>query len=322
MSQQTKHKPHILVIGAGSIGRRHAENCTQLGTNVSIFDIDTDHLVSLCQDKGYSPVHDLDDALKNESYNAAIICTPNHLHILDAQKVADAHIDLFIEKPLSHTYDGVDNLISTISKNHLIAMAGFNLRFEPGLLYFKKNVDPKNVAFVQIESGSHMPAWRPGTDYRTGYSANKSMGGGIILDDVHELDYACWLFGYPQSVICSYGKYSNFEIDVEDTAEFHFQYPDKLVTIHSDYLQKRYSRRCKICMRDGNTMEWEFGNRVIEYKDEKEEIFSYHDTFDINNLYFQEMQTFLQHIKDRSLPESDILNAAKVLKIALSAKQT
>jgi predicted dehydrogenase len=312
----------IIVIGAGSIGRRHAGNLAHLGAEVSMYDVNQNLLKTTCTDNHWNPVFDLESAFEHKQFDAAIICTPTHLHIPIAQKVVDAGFDIFIEKPLSHTHDGVDELIKEIKNNHIIAMAGFNLRFEPGIAYLKKIIDPKNVAFVQIESGSHMPTWRPGVDYRTVYSANKSMGGGIILDDVHELDYACWLFGYPDSVICSYGKFSNFEIDVEDTAEFQLKYPDKLIAIHSDYLQKRYTRRCKICFRDGNTIEWVFGDRVVEYHNGNEKVFSYKDNFEVNNLYLQEMQMFLYHIEERSLPESDILNASKILKIALQAKQT
>jgi predicted dehydrogenase len=319
---EPKSRKKIIIIGAGSIGRRHATNLATLGTDVSLFDVNQILLKTICAENNWDPVYDLDLALDQKRYDAAIVCTPNHLHIPVAQKVADAGLDIFIEKPLSHTWDGVDKLIADIKRKHIVAMAGFNLRFEPGLLYLKQNIDPKNVAFVQIESGSHMPTWRPGADYRMVYSANKTMGGGIILDDVHELDYACWLFGYPDSVSCSCGKFSNFEIDVEDTAEFQFRYPDKLVTIHSDYLQKRYTRRCKICLRDGNTIEWVFGDRVVEYNNGGEKTFDYKDHFEINDLYLREMQMFLHHIKDRSHPESDLLNAAKILKIALQAKQT
>lgn len=320
--QDPKSPKKIIVIGAGSIGRRHATNLATLGIDVSVYDVNQDLLKTVCTNNHWNPVFDLDFALERTQYNAAIICTPNHLHIPMARTAVDAGLDVFIEKPLSHTWDGVEELIADIKKNHLVVMAGFMLRFEPGLLYLKKNINSKKVAFIQIESGSHMPTWRPGTDYRTVYSANKSMGGGIILDDVHELDYACWLFGYPDSVICSYGKFSNFEIDVEDTAEFQLKYPDKLVTIHSDYLQKRYTRRCKICLRDGNTIEWVFGDHVVEYIGGNEKTFTYKDHFDENDLYIQEMQTFLRHIEDRSLPESDILNAAKILKFALQAKQS
>jgi len=311
---------HILVIGAGSIGKRHARNCASLGARVGVYDVIPDSLTVLCRENGFTPVLDLDRALKNEAFDAALVCTPNHLHVPVAFQVVDAGMDVFIEKPLSHTCEGVDELIARIDKQQIIAMGGFNLRFEPGLGFLKQHVDPADVAFVQIESGSYMPAWRPNTDYRNTYSANKSMGGGIILDDIHELDYACWLFGYPESVHCRSGRFSSFEIDVEDTADFQFNYPDKSVTIHSDYLQKRYCRRCKICLRNGDTIEWEFGNHVIQYCDGKETVFSYRETFDINTMYMQEMQVFFDHVTDRSPPESDIRNAAKILEIALKAK--
>jgi predicted dehydrogenase len=174
---------------------------------------------------------------------------------------------------------------------------------------------------VRIEAGSHMPTWRYGVDYRKVYSANKSMGGGIILDGIHELDYACWLFGYPDSVRGSFGTLSNFEIDVEDTANIQFTYEDKLIEIHLDYLQKRYTRTCKICLRDGNTIEWTFGESVIEHTDGNRQAFIYKDRFNINDLYLEEMKTFLHHIKERTMPKSNILNAAMILNLALRVKE-
>jgi predicted dehydrogenase len=310
----------ILVIGAGSIGRRHAMNLSRLGAEVSVSDVDRALLGMICARNPWIPVFELDSSLENNCFDAAIICTPNHLHIPYAQKVVDAGLNVFIEKPLSHTRNGADELLASVKKNDLIGMAGFMLRYEPGLQYIKQYLSPTNVAFAQVECGSHLPTWRPGTDYRRTYSAHRSMGGGIILDDVHEIDYACWLFGYPTEVRCSFGRFSNFDIDVEDTAEFQFRYPDKLVTIHSDYLQKRYCRRCKICLKDGTTIEWVFGEQVILYQDGNEEIYSYKCRFDVNDLYIAEMQEFLSCITEKRTPESSLENAVKILDIALTAK--
>jgi len=310
----------ILVIGAGSIGRRHAANLTALGVHVHLFDVAQDMVVRLCDDQGYTAVYDLKNELLEGHCSAAIVCTPNHLHIPVAMEVAEAGLHLFIEKPLSHTYEGVNTLINTIDNRKLIAMAGFNLRFEPGLRYIRSHLDPQNVAFAHMESGSHMPSWRAGTDYRKTYSANRSMGGGIILDDVHELDYVCWLFGYPEEVSCEYGQYSNFKIDVEDTADFHFRYQDKSVTIHSDYLQRRYTRTCKICMKDGYSIEWVFGDHVTIQRDDGAITFNYKENFEINDLYLQEMKEFLRCVQECRIPESDLENAAKILRIALRAK--
>ena len=300
---------NILVIGAGSIGRRHAANLSRLGCKIAVHD-------------GYAPIFDLSKALKTGDYFAVVICTPNNQHISSALLAVEAGLDVFIEKPLSDSLVGVDELISSVRRSGCIAMAGFNMRYEPGLAYLKTILDPTLVAFARIEFGWYLPDWRKGVDYRKIYSANKSMGGGIILDDIHEIDYACWLMGYPKNVHCSLGKFSNLEIDVEDVADIQFTYPDKLVTIHSDYLQLHYTRRCKICMKDGKTLEWIYGSGVSEYGAEgKVKDFSYATTFEPNSMYYDEMASFIQCINKRVQPESDLENAAKILKIALHAKQ-
>lgn len=314
--------PHstILVIGAGSIGKRHAANLGKLGTSVDIYDVNQDLAKRVSVETGCKLVPDLDRALWDGNYHAAIVCTPNHLHIPVAHKVADASINLFVEKPLSHSLDGVEALINKVKRSGLICMAGFNLRYEPGLQFIKKILKPEDVAFARIEYGSYLPSWRPQSDYRKIYSANRSMGGGIILDDVHEIDYACWLWGYPDKVYCSFGKFSNLEIDVEDTAEFFLRYTDKLVSLHCDYIQRKYTRQCKICLKNGDTIEWVFGDNVTVYSDKEGEIYSYKNQFNANDMYIAEMKEFLDCIEKKRIPESNLDNAKKILIIALEAK--
>jgi predicted dehydrogenase len=311
----------ILVIGAGSIGRRHAVNLSDLGASVSIYDVNPVALDEFCRDSRFLAVYNLENALENNYYTAALVCTPNHLHIPCAQKVADAGIHLFIEKPLSHSLEGVDHLLKTVETKGLLTMAGFNLRYEPGLRFIKNHIVPENVAFALIEFGSYMPGWRPGTDYRKIYSANKSMGGGIILDDVHELDYACWLFGYPDSVVSSSGTFSPLEIDVEDVADIQMKYFDKLVTIHMDYLQRQYTRRCKIVMKDGYSIEWVYGDHATLCYKSGEQSIQYKDSFSPNDMYKDEMWEFLSCLETGKAPESDLSNAVTILKIAMEAKQ-
>ena len=310
----------MLVIGAGSIGRRHARNLKTMGANVFLFDVNTELLHRTCSMEGYTPCTNLESFLKEEKADAALVCTPSHLHVPLAHQVVQAGIDIFIEKPLSNTLDGVEDLIRVADEKKCIAMVGFMLRFEPGLKLLKAKIQPDNVAFARLEFGSHMPLWRKGVNYRAVYSANRSMGGGTTLDDTHELDYACWLFGYPKNIVSVFGKYSSFEIDVEDTAMITFGYPDKLVSIHSDYLQRTYSRYCKICDREGYTTEWVFGNSVRIMNDAGPETFSYADTFDVNQLYMDEMQYFIECIGQRTRPESGLENGYEILKIALAAR--
>jgi len=311
----------ILVIGAGSIGRRHAANLFDLGAHVSMYDVNTALLEEFCENSHFFAVYDLDLDLKTKDYTAALICTPTSLHIPYAQKVAEAGINLFIEKPLSHSLEGVNHLVDTVKTNRLLTMAGFNLRFEPGLMFIKKNLKPDNVAFANIEFGSYLPEWRPGIDYRDVYSARKSMGGGIILDDVHELDYACWLFGYPESICSSFGTCSSLEIDVEDVADIQMRYRNKLVTIHMDYLQRIYTRQCKIVMKDGFCIEWVYGDHATFFFDAGEQSIHYKNTFSANDMYKNEMREFLSCLETHKNPESNLNNAVTILKIALEAKR-
>jgi predicted dehydrogenase len=323
MKKKMKFKDNdlkALVIGAGSIGRRHAQNLKTLGVNVTLFDINTELLARTCSQEGYTPCNNLELAISQDLFNFALVCTPNHLHIPIAQKVAEAGINIFIEKPLSHSFDGVQNLIDTVEKRGLCATVGFMLRFEPGLQYLKKIINPKDVSFAQVEGASYMPFWRPRVDYRTVYSAHKSMGGGVVLDAVHEMDYICWILGYPTKVYGAFGKFSAIEMDAEDIAMMIFKYDDKLVSVHSDYLQRKYTRRCKICNRDGYTFEWTFGDSVKEFTNEGEKVFSYKDSFTTNQLYIDEMRYFIDCIKSGVQPESTLKNGAEILKIALSVK--
>jgi predicted dehydrogenase len=310
-----------LVIGAGSIGQRHAKNLKNLGINVTLFDTDGDILTRACSEGGYYSTEDLNYALCKQPFDLALVCTPTHLHIPIAQSVADAGVNLFIEKPLSHSWNGIEKLISTVKKNDLYATMGFMLRFEPGLKHLKNLIDPKDIAFAQVEGGSYMPAWRPGTDYRKTYCSNSSMGGGAILDGVHEIDYICWLLGYPDKIHGVSGKFSSLELDTEDTAMIIFEYSDKLVSLHMDYLQKKYTRRCKLCKRDGTVYEWTFGNSVREHTGGVERILcQYDDTFETNELYMDELVRVLLNITQGVQPTSTLENGAKVLDIALKAR--
>lgn len=311
----------LLVIGAGSIGRRHARNLKNLGATIFLYDVNSELLYTTCKMEGYTPCTNYESFINERRPDAALVCTPNHLHIPIASQLVQYGIDIFIEKPLSNTLDGVQDLILAVGEKQCIAMVGFMLRFEPGLKLLKKRIQVENVAFAQIEFGSHMPLWRKDVDYRTVYSANRAMGGGTILDDAHELDYACWLFGYPKKIVSSFGKFSSFDIDVEDTAMITFDYPDKLVSIHSDYLQRKYSRFCKICDREGHTIEWIFGNSLRFSEHSGETTYSYADTFDVNQLYIDEMEYFIECIRKRIQPESDLENGYKIMKIAITAKK-
>ena len=184
----------VLVVGLGSIGRRHAANLRTLGVTALA---GYDPGASVPEVEGLRRVESLADGLA-WGPDAVLVATPTHLHIQTAAAAADRGCHVFIEKPLAATLEGIDVLRAAVRRGGLVTMVGCNMRFHPGPAEVKRLIDDGAVGTViaaRIQTGSYLPAWRPSTDYRGSYSAHADQGGGAILDCIHELDLARWYFG-------------------------------------------------------------------------------------------------------------------------------
>ena len=72
------------------------------------------------------------------------------------------------------------------------------------------------ILHVQVDCGSYLPDWRKGTDYRESVSAKAELGGGVLLELSHELDYIRWFFGEMISISANIQNSGTLGIDVED----------------------------------------------------------------------------------------------------------
>lgn len=249
----------ILVVGAGSIGTRHIGNLTELGHEVYAVDLNADNLKKVAG-KTKGTFLSLEEALAKVKPEAAFICTFSHQHLEPAKTCAAAGCHLFIEKPLAISLDGVSELAALVKEKKLVTMVGCNLRFHPAItaLHDTLTTDPefKRVLWANLEFGYFLPFAKK--DYQTHYMANRKLGGNLIFDAIHELDYAVWFFDKPIKVFCNKGRVSKLEMDTDDHAEMIVEFSSgAVVTIHLDYLQHGYSRRCKVVSEEG-TMVWDF----------------------------------------------------------------
>src|SRR5882672_7407751 len=125
-----------------------------------------------------------------ERPDTVLVTAPSSMHVELAIVGARNGCHLFIEKPLSHTLDGVGELLETVKRQTLITMVGCNMRFHPGPALVKRLIDEGvvgNVLAARVKTGSYLPEWRPGMNYRDSYSASVQMGGGALLDCIHEI---------------------------------------------------------------------------------------------------------------------------------------
>ncbi|KUK82514.1 MAG: Oxidoreductase domain protein, partial [Microgenomates bacterium 39_6] len=212
----------ILVVGCGSIGKRHIRNLLALNFVIEACDVDDRKRSEVKKDFEIKVHESVEQALDRSLYDAAFICTPPSLHVNQALFLVRKGLHCFIEKPLSHNLDGIDNLISAAESRQRTVMIGYTLRFSPYLARVKNFISSGTLGrllFLRASVGYYLPYWRPHEDYRKGYGANKSLGGGIILDASHEIDYARFFMGEVSEVFAVCRKLSSLDIDTEDYAE-------------------------------------------------------------------------------------------------------
>ena len=314
----------VLIIGAGSIGRRHINNLNNLGyEDIAVVDISDSNLDYIKENfKVKETFNDFKDALSSKSYDAAFILTPPIYHIPMALELAKKGLDLFIEKPLSHNLEHVDELINVKEDNNLIIMVGYNLRFNLGLRDLKSYIEKGTLGkiyYIRAEVGQYLPDWRSWQDYRKSYTAIKELGGGIILDGSHEIDYVLWLANNKvKEVKTTYDKVSDLEINVEDIAEAILRFENGIIaSIHLNMVERGYNRYCKVVGEKGS-IKWIFKDDVREFYDgESKKLMVEKYELDQNHSYLDELKHFFYCIENRSEPLSNVYTAKETLKTVM-----
>ena len=235
----------ILFISYGSITKKHIGNLNQVKKKFVIGILRKKNKETILG--GYTTFTKISDAI-NFNPDAVFICSPANEHIYYLKRFMNVCDNIFVEKPLFTNINQSRDIKLKKIKNFQL---GYFLRYHPHLQKLKKIIKNNyygKINSVQIEVGQYLPDWRKKVSYQTTVSAQKKLGGGVMLELSHEIDYAIWLFGIPKFLFCQNKKLSNLKIDVEDYSAIHFDYPKekKIVQINLNMLQKNTSRSCTI----------------------------------------------------------------------------
>lgn len=290
---------NIIIVGLGSIGKRHFHNLINLGyDNISIVSKSSVVDTTFERFKIYSS---LESALSEDVFSHAIICTPTANHISDLEILLDNNIqNIYLEKPISNNLDHIDRINSKI-QNCRKCIVGYDLHFDPGLLKMKEILTEKKLGklfSINAVVGQFLPDWRPIQNYKEGMSAKIDKGGGVLLDLIHEFDYLRWLIGNPERIACIYQNNPTLEIETEDVADVLIQFENNVTgTIHLDYHQKKLVRNCMITCEKG-TIFWDLAISEVKVvtQSDKIETFSYQD-FERNQRYINCMSAFIDDSK-------------------------
>jgi len=319
----------FLIVGLGSIGRRHLECLRMIRPEAKIVVWRQYHKNAEIPQGADAVVFCLEDALAWEP-QVAIVANPATLHIETAMCLARHGLHLLVEKPLSTSLQGVDQLIGICEERGLVLMVAYILRFNESLIFFKqtiKNQSVGRVVSVHAEVGQYLPGWRPGIDYRDSVSARRELGGGALLELSHELDYVRWIFGEVYSVQGSIENTGLLDINVDDLVnlimELHDDVGNKtIVTVHLDMLQTETKRFCRVIGEHG-MLEWDAVlASVRQYNPDSKcwNVLFEPDNISGNAMYVSQLKSFLRCVEAGSKPCVTTRDGRAVLEVIEAAR--
>jgi len=334
----------VLFAGLGSIGQRHLRNLlaalpvpprllayrTRGDDRIFTDDLRVEAPTGLEQKYGIEAFSDLNAALEQKP-DVVFVTNPTRRHLEVALAAARAGCHLFLEKPVSHQWSGVEDLLAELKKHGRVGYVGYQFRFHPAfekIAQWVKEGRLGKVAAVRAEVGEYMPNFHQYEDYRETYPARADLGGGVVLCQIHEYDLLYALFGLPDEVYAVGGHTSRLEIDVEDTAQALFRYhrdgeADLSAQIHQDFLQRPARRNFQIIGDEGSIW-WDYLGKTLQISGADGVIVVKENYAELprNHMFVSEMRHFLACLDGRESPRVSLADGIQSLRMALVVKKS
>jgi predicted dehydrogenase len=319
----------ILIVGTGSIGMRHLRNCLAIDHSISITAVSRSksHIEEFPTIKIFATISAAYE--EQQKYDAAIVATPTSLHVENCVDLIENGIKkIYLEKPVAQNLDHVDSLVALAKAKNVAVFVGFDLRFDLGLNHVKSLLEKKaigNLISFQAEVGQYLPDWRQGTNYKEGMSAKVALGGGVMLDLIHEFDYLSWILGGFQRVFGFHKKIETLDIETEGIAVNILETKAGVLGVLSlDYIQKALNRNSKF-IGDAGTIEWNYVTAEVKWNTHANQEWQYFDYKNVarNDRFIAILGAFLKadspSIDDRL---TSLEEGIQALRIVIQAKNS
>ncbi len=323
----------VLVCGAGSIGKRHARNLKSIGVGqIAVFDPDATMREAIAQEIGCTTYGDFAEALSTENPDVVFVCSPTKYHVTQAMDAANAGAHLFIEKPLNHSMQGVEELKNLAAKKKLTCMVGCNMRFHHGPSTVHKILEASTIGDVESADVHVLFDFTGRADLkgnleriRATYNADPSQGGAI-RECVHEIDLALWYFGPGDLERATKIRAQRIGIpEVEGEAKLYMLHKDDVTScVHLSFMNPVYKRGCSIRGTKGS-IEWDFTENIVKVSDERgnpSAAYPAPEGYEVNRMYLDEIMYFFDCIQSGRKPMGNLDDAILALEMALKAVET
>tara|TARA_B100000963_G_scaffold336404_1_gene331409 strand:- start:950 stop:1951 length:1002 start_codon:yes stop_codon:yes gene_type:complete len=316
----------ILIIGFGNIGKRHFKYLKNRFPKAIVKVLKTKNSKNHTELSKSSLLPE--NKISNFIPNLTVISNPSSMHLFYAKKVLEMKSNIFIEKPLNDKIIGLKTFIKQVELSKIHVLVGYNLRFLESLIELKRLIDNKilgKIYSVQCETGQYLPEWRT-SNYEKTVSASNKLGGGVVLELSHEIDYLNWLFGEISWVNSHMATISKLKIDVEDSASFMMGTKSDnpaIINLNLDFIRRNKTREMTI-IGEKSSLRWQAEpSRIQKWNLENqnwENIFTSDQK--ISDTYEIQWEYFFKKIFNNNHSIKSLRDSLKTMRIIKSAKKS
>lgn len=328
----------ILFIGLGGAGQRHLRIFHDLLPSTTKFyafrtkqttpHLNSDFSVnrnSTLTAKYSLTIFDSIDKAYSISPDLTVISTPTSLHLSPMLKALKSKSAIFVEKPWSNDLKDFKNFSDSVLLNkipfHISFQKRFNSKFQEIFLLINKGKIGK-ILTATFNVFSNVRVWHPYEKWEDLYAVNSSLGGGVLLTEIHEIDLAFWFFGLPKEVFCSGGNTSGQILDVEDTVNIILIYKNFSIQINLCFMHKKQSRSFHIAGSKGD-ISWSDSKDELELEffNDKKETKNYNQIVLNDDMFYEQAKRFLDNW-DKNDTIKSLNSASSSLAIVEAAKRS
>lgn len=318
---------HILILGAGSVGRRHARNFAALGCRISAMDPRPERGAELTAETSVvGTFMDLDAALSASDLDAVAVCSPTAFHVDQAIAALHAGLPVLLEKPVAKDLAAAQRLADVAAGTGLPLLLGYTWRWWPPLADLRQRLDDGVVGrlrHVDFIMSAHLADWHPGEPLAEFFMSSAELGGGALLDESHWIDLMLWFFDLPTTLSASVETISDLEITSDDNVDMQLSYPDGLrVRIHLDLFGRPHRKEIRFIGEDGTMLWSETPNRIAVAHGTTADWQATDFDCERNDMFMGVAREFLALLDGNATPTCTLADGLNVMRLIDAARQS
>jgi predicted dehydrogenase len=312
--------PHILIIGSGSVGRRHARNFAALGCRISCVDPRAERRVELAAETPVVASHASDEAaLGAGGLDAVVVASPTAYHPANTIAALEARLPVLLEKPVAKSAAEAKIMLKAEASSGAPVLLGYTWRWWPPLTRLRQMLAAETIGklrHVQFHMSAHLADWHPWEPYQDFFMASAAQGGGALLDESHWIDLMVWLFGRPQQLLGRVEKISDLEIDADDNVDVLAMFENGLrVSLHLDLYGRPHEKFIRF-VGEGGTLVWSADPNRIAIGRESTQAWQ-EETFNCerNDMFAAVAKELLDVVAGRAKPSCTLAQGVAVMEL-------